>query len=153
MENTYSEIIIHVVIAVKYKFGKINKKWKEGLIKTIKKVIKKNKHQPIAIDGMADHIHILIEIKPSQSLSDIIDDIKESSAHWINNNNLVKGTFEWQEGFGAFSHHTSQINKVVNYIKNQELQHTKNPFRDEYVSFLDVFDMEYDQKYIFKELI
>lgn len=102
---------------------------------------------------MIDHVHILIGIRPSQSISDLMKDVKQSSSLWINQNKLTAGHFEWQEGFGAFSYSKSQIPNVINYIQNQETHHKNKTFNEEYIDFLDKFEVEYDEKYIFKELI
>lgn len=95
----------------------------------------------------------MIGLRPSQSISDLMKDVKQSSSKWINENKLVKGHFEWQEGYGAFLHSKSQINKVIDYIDNQESHHKKLTFKEEYLDFLIKFEVDYDEKFIFKELI
>lgn len=102
---------------------------------------------------MPDHVHLLIGLRPSQSISDLMQDIKGSSSEWINNNKLVKGKFEWQAGYGAFSYSKSDLKNVIEYIKNQEEHHSKKTFREEYIEFLDKFEVAYDERYIFKELV
>ena len=102
---------------------------------------------------MSDHIHILIGIRPSQSISDLMKDVKQGSSLWINENKFTNGHFEWQEGYGAFSYSKSQINSVIEYIKNQEIHHKKRTFREEYIEFLEKFEIDYDEKFIFKELL
>jgi REP element-mobilizing transposase RayT len=102
---------------------------------------------------MPDHIHMLIGLRPLQSLSSLVQNIKNESSKWINTNQLCDTKFQWQEGFGAFSYSKSQINTVINYIQNQEQHHLKKTFLEEYVSFLEAFEVDWDEKYIFKELI
>lgn len=102
---------------------------------------------------MPDHIHILIGVRPSQSVSDLMQDIKGSSSKWINEKKFLKSRFEWQEGYGAFSYSKSQVNSVMDYIKNQEIHHQKKSFREEYIDFLKIFEIDFDEKYIFKEPI
>jgi REP element-mobilizing transposase RayT len=102
---------------------------------------------------MSDHVHILIGIRPSQSVSDLMKDIKQGSSLWINENKLTNGHFEWQEGYGAFSYSKSQINSVIDYIQNQEIHHKKRTFREEYLEFLEKFEIDYDEKFIFKDLL
>jgi REP element-mobilizing transposase RayT len=153
MANTYTQIHIHFVFAVKFRDGIINSQWKNTLYKYITGTIHNNNHKLLAINGTSDHIHILIGIRPSQSISDLMKDVKQSSSKWINENKLVKGHFEWQEGYGAFSHSKSQINKVIDYIDNQESHHKKLTFKEEYLDFLKKFEVDYDEKFIFKELI
>ena len=153
MANTYTQIHIHFVFAVKFRDGIISPQWKDTLYKYITGTIHNNNHKLLAINGTSDHIHILIGLRPSQSISDLMKDVKQSSSKWINENKLVKGHFEWQEGYGAFSHSKSQINKVIDYIDNQESHHKKLTFKEEYLDFLKKFDVDYDEKFIFKELI
>jgi putative transposase len=153
MSNTYTQIHIHFVFAVKYRLGLINVEWKEELNKYITEIIQSNKHKLLAINGMPDHIHILIGMRPSQSISDLMKDVKQSSSLWINENKLTSIKFEWQEGYGAFSYSKSQIDNVIKYINNQEEHHKKKTFIEEYLEMLTKFEVEYDEKYIFKDLI
>ena len=101
---------------------------------------------------MPDHIHILIGMRPTQSLSDLMQDIKGSSSRWINENRFLSTRFSWQEGYGAFSHSKSHVNRVIQYIKNQEKHHQQKTFINEFKDILDQFKVEYDEKYIFKSL-
>lgn len=100
---------------------------------------------------MSDHIHIFIGMRPTQSLSDLLQDIKGNSSKWINEKKFLKVNFEWQEGYGAFSYSKSQVNNVINYINNQEQHHSVKTFREEYLEFLKLFEVDYDERYIFKE--
>ena len=152
MPNTYTQIHIHFVFAVKFRLGLIDNEWKEQLNKYITEIIHSNKHKLLAINGMPDHIHILIGMRPTQSISDLMKEVKQSSSLWINNHKFTKKHFEWQEGYGAFSYSKSQIDGVVKYINNQEEHHKKQSFKDEYLEILTKFEIEFDEKYIFKEL-
>ncbi|MFZ0598380.1 MAG: IS200/IS605 family transposase [Flavobacterium sp.] len=153
MANTYTQIHIHFVFAVKFRQAIINKNWKPNLYKYIAGIIKNNNHKLLAINGVSDHIHILIGIRTVQSISDLMKIIKQDSSKWINSNKFSQFHFEWQEGYGAFSYSKSQLSTVVNYIENQELHHQKKTFREEYIDFLEKFEVDYDEKFIFKELI
>lgn len=153
MPNTYTQIHIHFVFAVKYRDGVIQSSWKDELYKYITGIVQNNKHKLLCINGMPDHVHILIGIRPSQSISDLLQDIKGSSSKWINEKRFIKTRFEWQEGYGAFSYSKSQIKTVIEYIENQELHHQKKTFREEYLDMLQKFEIDYDEKYIFHELI
>ncbi len=153
MPNTYTQIHIHFVFAVKFRQGLIDNEWKEQLNKYITEIIHSNKHKLLAINGMPDHIHILIGMRPTQSISDLMKEVKQSSSLWINNHKFTKKHFEWQEGYGAFSYSKSQIDGVVKYINNQEEHHKKQSFKDEYLEILTKFEIEFDEKYIFKELM
>lgn len=153
MANTYTQIHIHFVFAVKFRQAIISNDWKEELYKYIAGIIKNNNHKLLAINGVSDHVHILIGIRPVQSISDLMKNIKQDSSKWINTNKFSKSHFEWQEGYGAFSYSKSQLNAVVNYIQSQELHHKKKTFREEYIDFLEKFEVDYNEKFIFKELI
>ena len=153
MANTYTQIHIHVVFAVKYRNGLIHNDWKDELYKYITGIIQNNNHKLLCINGMPDHIHLLIGIRPTQAISDLIKSVKQSSSKWINDRKYIKGKFEWQEGFGAFSYSKSQIKKVAEYIENQEGHHQKKTFLEEYEEILEKFEVEYNKHYIFKELI
>jgi REP element-mobilizing transposase RayT len=153
MANTYTQIHIHFVFAVKFRQAIISNEWKDELYKYIAGIIKSNNHKLLAINGVADHVHILLGIRPAQSISDLMKHIKQDSSKWINKNNFFKSHFEWQEGYGAFSYSKSQLNAVINYIQNQELHHSKRTFKEEYIDFLKKFEIDYDERFIFKELI
>lgn len=151
MANTYSQIHLHFVFAVKYRAGVIDKSWKNELYKYISGIISNNNHKLLAINGVSDHVHILVGMRPMQSVSDLLQDIKGGSSKWINEQKLVKGKFEWQEGYGVFSYGKSQVKDVIKYIENQEEHHRKHTFRSEYIEFLKKFEVEYDEKFIFSE--
>lgn len=153
MANTYTQVHLHFIFAVKYRQGLIHNPWKDELYKYITGIIHKNNHKLLCINGMPDHVHILIGMRPTQSISDLLQDIKADSSQWINKNNFLKIKFEWQEGYGAFSYGKSQLHEVITYIENQEEHHKKKTFSEEYLEFLHKFEIDYDEKYIFKELI
>jgi REP element-mobilizing transposase RayT len=113
----------------------VQNEWKDELYKYITGIIQRFKHKLLAINGMPDHLHIFFGIRPTQSLSDLMQDVKGNSSQWINDKKLVKARFEWQEGFGAFTYSKSQAPKVVAYVQNQEIHHRKQTFLDEYVTF------------------
>ena len=118
----------------------------------ITSIIQKNGHKLIAINGTADHVHILFGMRPTQSLSELMKEVKGCSSKWINDERLVNGKFSWQEGYGAFSYGKSQIPMVINYINNQEEHHKKTTFLDEYKKFLELYGIQYDEQYIFKPI-
>ena len=149
MANTYSQIYIHVVFAVKGRENLITNSWKDELYKYICGIVNNNNQKVYAINGARDHVHLLLSIKPNCSLSDLMRDIKASSSKWINEKKHVKGKFQWQEGFGAFSYSQSQLNQVISYIDNQEKHHSKKTFNQEYIELLKKFKIEYDEKYVF----
>jgi putative transposase len=153
MANTYTQIHIHFVFAVKFRQTIIQNEWKEQLYTYIAGIVRNHNHKLLAINGVSDHIHILIGIRPAQSISDLMKNVKQDSSKWINEKKFLKHHFEWQEGYGAFSYSKSQLTAVVNYIQNQEAHHKKKTFKEEYIDFLKKFEIDYDEKFIFKELI
>ncbi len=152
MPNTYTQIHLHFIFAVQNRASLIQKEWKDRLHQYITGIIQKNNHKLLIINGMPDHIHIVAGVRPSQSVSDLLQDIKGSSSKWINDNKLVKGKFQWQEGYGAFSYSKSALPKLIEYVKYQEEHHKKKTFLDEYREFLKAFEIEYDERYIFNEI-
>lgn len=149
MANTYSQIYIQTVFAVKRRQSLIQPKWEAPLYKYITGIISGQNQKLIAINGMPDHIHLLISMNTSMTIADLVNEIKTSSNAFIKDNNWVRGKFEWQRGFGAFSYSKSQMDRVVKYIMNQKEHHKKQTFREEYIAFLKAFEIEYDEKYLF----
>jgi putative transposase len=150
MPGTFSQIYIQVVFAVKGRENLIGEQWKDELHKYMVGIIKAKEQKPIIVNGMPDHIHAFIGLRPSMPIADIVRDIKNNSTNFINERRLVQGKFSWQEGYGAFSYGHSQIEKVYNYILNQEEHHKKSTFREEYIDFLKKFNVQYDEKYLFE---
>jgi REP element-mobilizing transposase RayT len=140
---------IQIVFAVKRRQNLIQKNWKDELHKYICGIVNGKGQKVYAIGGVEDHIHILVSIKPNISISDLVRDIKANSSKWINENEFVRGKFQWQDGFGAFSYAQSQLDNVIAYINNQEQHHQKKTFKDEYLTLLQKFNIEYDEKYLF----
>ncbi|MDB4303252.1 IS200/IS605 family transposase [Desulfosarcina sp.] len=152
MANTYTQLYIQFVFAVQNRDSLIHSSWKDELYKYITGIVKNNNHKLITINGMPNHIHVFIGYKPHQLIPELLQDIKGSSSGWINKKGFAKGKFSWQEGYGAFSYSHSQIDSVVKYILNQEEHHKKKTFMEEYVEFLDKFRIEYDERYILKDI-
>jgi len=150
MPNTYSQIYIQVVFAVQGRDSLIHPNWREKLFKYIAGIIRNKGQKLIAIGGVSDHIHLLLGIKPNVAISDLIRDIKSNSTSFINEKRYVRGKFYWQEGFGAFSYSRAQIDEVAKYVLNQGKHHTETSFKDEYLRMLKDFEVEYDEKYLFK---
>lgn len=151
MPNTYTQIHIHCIFAVKHRQALITKEWKERLHQYITGIVQNHNHKMIAINSMPDHLHMLFGMRPTQSLSDLMRIVKGDSSEWINNMKLTPGQFRWQEGYGAFSYEKRKISVVAAYIGNQELHHAKKTFLQEYREFLDNFEIQYDEKYVFRE--
>lgn len=153
MPNTYTQLYIHCVFAVKYRQAVIQPEWKERLHKYITGIVQNNGHKLIAINSAEDHLHLFIGLSPKQSISDIMRLVKGDSSEFINKQVFTKTKFNWQEGYGAFSNSRSQINSVVSYIQNQQEHHRKKTFKEEYIKMLSDYQVEYDEKYIFHSLM
>ncbi len=152
MANTYTQLYIHLVFAVKNRNALIKKEWKDDLEKYITGIVQNNKHKLLAIGSMPDHIHIFIGYNVNQLLPNLVEQIKTSSNAWIKEKNLSSFKFEWQKGYGAFSHSRKQLDTVVNYILTQEEHHKKTTFREEYLETLREFAIEYRNEYVFEFL-
>lgn len=150
MANTYSQIYIQIVFAVKGRKNLIAKENREELHKFITGIVSNREQKLLAIFAMPDHVHILVGMKPNIALSDLVRDIKAGSSKFINDSKWINGKFNWQEGYGAFSYSKSHLDNVIKYILNQEEHHKKQTFKEEYLSFLEKFEIEYDAKYLFE---
>jgi putative transposase len=152
VDNTYTQLYVHVIFAVKGRTNLISQQWKEELYKYITGIITNKSQKLMIVNGMPDHIHLLIGFKPDCSLSDLVRDIKANSSKFINEKQLVPGRFEWQTGFGAFTVGQSQIDRVINYILTQEEHHAKRTFREEYIDFLKAYQIDFKTEYIFADI-
>ncbi len=150
MANTYTQIYIQIVFAVRNRATFISPRWKERLHKYITGIVQNKGHKLLAINSMPDHLHIFIGMKPDEALSDLVRDVKRDSTNFVNQEIKPPGKFAWQEGFGAFSYSRSDIDAVVKYILRQEEHHRRKTFREEYETFLKEFAVEYDARYVFE---
>ncbi|HNW76991.1 MAG TPA: IS200/IS605 family transposase [Bacteroidales bacterium] len=149
MANTYTKCYIHLLFSPKNREALIKKEWKNILEKYITVVVQNRRHKLLAINAQPDHIHLLIGYHPSDLIPDLVEDIKTSSTHWVKENRLSTFKFEWQKGYGAFTHSKSQIDTVVKYIVNQDNHHKKRTFREEYLEILRKNEVEFDENYVF----
>lgn len=149
MPNTYSQIYVHIVFAVKFRQNLISETNREEVQRFITGIVTKRSIKLIAIYAMPDHVHIFIELKPSILLSDLVRDIKSASSKFINDKNWIRGKFSWQAGFGAFSYSHSHIDRVVKYILNQKEHHRVKTFKEEYIELLQKFNVDYKDEYLF----
>lgn len=150
MANTYSQIYIHTVFAVEGRQSLIAPEHNDELQKYVTGIVTEQKQKLIAINNMPDHVHMLVGLQPDLALSDLIRDIKANSSAFITRRRWVRGRFNWQEGFGAFSYSRSQLDTVIRYIRNQPKHHARKTFREEYEELLQKFGVSYDERYIFK---
>lgn len=150
MANTYTQINIHAVFAVKGRQNLLVDKFRNDLFRYIQGILKNQEQFALAVNGYKDHVHIFFELNPKYAISDIMRDVKASSSKWINDNKFVVGKFAWQEGYGGFSYSRSHRDNVINYIVNQENHHKKNTFKDEYLELLRKFEIEFKDEYVFE---
>ena len=150
MAGTFTQIYIQTIFAVRNRACLITKDFKIELYKYISGIVSNKNQKLIAINGVSDHVHILIGMKPNANLSDLMRDIKANSSRFINEKKFVKGKFSWQEGFGAFSYSHSHLDRVVAYIQNQENHHRKKTFKEEYLELLEKFQIKYNEEYLFE---
>ncbi|MHC0444532.1 IS200/IS605 family transposase [Flavobacterium sp. 3-218] len=152
MANTYHQVYIRVVFAVKYRNALIEESWRSELLGVIGNLINENGCKSIIVNGGEDHVHCLVALKPTITISHLMKNVKAKSSKYINDNKLTKSQFSWQVGYGVFSYSQSQIDSVYKYIKNQKEHHKKQSFNDEYLNFLNKFNVDYDEKFIFENL-
>jgi putative transposase len=150
MADTYTQLYIQLVFAVKYRESLIEKEFKDELYKYIAGILRNQNQKLLAINGMPDHIHIFFGLTPDVKISDLVRDIKSDSSLFINQTNKSRKIFRWQNGFGAFSYSKSHKDAVIKYILNQEEHHRKKSFQEEYKNLLEKFEVEYKAKYLFE---
>ena len=153
MGNTYHKMYVQTVFPVKYRKAMINDLWRPGLQSVIGKIINDKGCKTIIVNGVEDHIHCLFSLKPSLSISEVMKSVKAKSSKWINESGFLEHRFEWQPGYGAFTYSQSQLSSVHRYIKNQQKHHQQMNFKEEYIKLLDKFQVEYDERFLFDELI
>ena len=152
MSGTVTQIYIQAVFAVKGRYNLLQKPWRDDVFKYMAGIIKNKGQKPIIVNGVADHAHLFVGLKPSMAVSDLIRDVKNNTSNFINEQKWISGRFAWQEGYGAFSYAHSQVETVYNYILNQEEHHRKRTFREEYLEFLEKFQVPYEDRFLFEWL-
>jgi REP element-mobilizing transposase RayT len=148
--GVFRQMYVQLVFAVRYRENLLNPSIRPRIFEYISGIATNLKHKSIIVNGFSDHIHIFLGMHPSVSISDTVHDIKRVSSVFINDNRLVPGHFSWQEGYGAFTYHHSQIDAIYNYILSQEKHHSLKTFKNEYISMLETNDIEYDPEYLFE---
>ncbi len=147
--GVFTQLYVHIVFAVKYRERLLTKEMRDELFKYISGIITNRKHKVIIINGMADHIHILIGLNPNDKISDLVACIKRESSYFINDKKWFRGKFHWQDGYGAFSYGRSQLNDIYKYVANQKAHHKRRTFREEYIELLKRFEIKFEEKYLF----
>jgi REP element-mobilizing transposase RayT len=153
MANTYHQMYIQTIFAVKYRAAVLDKIWRSSVQRVIGNLINETRCKTIIVNGVEDHMHCFIGLKPVVSVSELMKVVKAKSSKYINDNKLTKERFEWQEGYGVFSYRQRDVDMIFKYILNQEEHHRGKTFREEYVELLEEFNITYDEQYIFHELM
>jgi len=153
MANTYHQIYLQTVFAVKYREAVIKKEWQAQLFGVIGNLINETNCKTLIVNGVEDHVHCFLGLKPVVSVSDLMKTVKAKSSKYINDHSLTPERFEWQEGYGVFSYSQSQLTRVYKYVLSQEAHHKKQTFREEYLELLTKFKIDFDEQYIFHDLI
>jgi REP element-mobilizing transposase RayT len=150
MPGTFSQLYIQVVFAVKGRENRISKEWQSELNKYLASIIKAKQQKPIIVNGMPDHIHAFVGLRPAMAISDLVRDIKNNSSKFVNESGVLKHKFSWQEGYGVFSYSHSHLERVYKYILNQEKHHERKSFKQEYIGLLNKFEIDYDEQHLFE---
>ena len=153
MANSYHQIYLQTVFPVKYRASMLEKEWRSQILAVIGNLINQTGCKTIIVNGVEDHVHCLIGLRPVVSVSELMQTVKAKSSKYINDHSLTSERFEWQEGYGVFSYSQSQVDSVYKYILNQERHHQKQSFREEYLEFLRKFKIDYDERYVFHDPI
>ena len=153
MANTYHQIYLQLVFAVKYRAAVLDKAWREKVQGVMGNLINETGCKTIIVNGVEDHMHCFVGLRPAVSVSELMKTVKAKSSKYINDHNLTKARFEWQEGYGVFSYRQRDVDMIYKYVQNQEEHHQKQTFRKEYLELLNEFQIEYDEQYIFQEMI
>ena len=153
MPNTYTQLYVQSVFTVQNRECLISSKWEDELYKYITGIVRNEGHKMLAVSGMPDHIHIFVNMQPVQAVSKLMQEVKCSSSKWINQKRFLRTRFNWQAGYGAFTYSKSQIDTVVKYVNRQKEHHRKKTFKEEYLEILNKFEIEYDEKYLFKWIV
>jgi REP element-mobilizing transposase RayT len=150
MGDTYIQLYIQLVFAVRGRKSFIQNQWEEELYKYFTAVVQNDKHKMLAINGMPDHIHLFVGLNPAIAISNLVQDVKRASNNWINDKGFINAKFWWQDGYGAFSYGKSQVDRVCKYVLNQKEHHKKQTFKSEYISLLQLFGIEFKDEYLFE---
>lgn len=149
MANTYTQISIQAIFTVRGRENFILNTWRDSLHQYIAGIIRKEATS-LAVGGCRDHVHIFFGLPPALSISNLVQKVKANSSRWVNEQKLIKGKFQWQEGYGAFSYGRSQRDAVIKYVMNQEQHHKAKTFQEEYLDMLNKFEIIYEPKYLFE---
>ncbi|MFZ4726479.1 MAG: IS200/IS605 family transposase, partial [Paludibacter sp.] len=153
MSNTYHKMYIQCVFAVKYRNAVINKSWRSELMAVMGNLVNETGCHNLIVNGVEDHVHCFFGLIPNIEVSEVMQRVKAKSSKWVNESGILQERFEWQRGFGAFSYSPWDKDMIFNYVKNQEIHHTTDNFRKEYTDLLKKHEVEFDEAYIFDDLI
>jgi putative transposase len=147
--GVFTQLYVHLIFAVKYRDSTLSKEIRPKIFRYMSGIISQKGHKSIIVNGVSDHVHILVGLNPNEKISDLVGNIKRGASTLINENRLLPTKFLWQDGYGAFSYSKSQLSILYKYIANQEAHHRRKTFREEYIDVLNKFEIEYNEKYLF----
>ncbi len=150
MANTYTQLYVQFVFSVKGRASHVNEKFRDEMEKIMCGIVTQQKCKTYAIYCNPDHTHLFVGMHPGISPSKLMEQVKSGSSNWLNHKKYIAGKFQWQEGYGAFTYSKSQIDRVVKYVLNQAEHHKRKSFREEYLSFLEKYDVAYNPEYLFE---
>ncbi len=147
--GSFTQIYIQLIISVKYRDCLLSKPIRQRIFKIMGGILNEYGHKPIIINGVEDHLHIFFGLNPNESISNTVKELKRRTTVFINNEGFFSKRFRWQFGYGAFSYSKSHVERVCNYVQNQEIHHSKKSFKKEYTRMLKAYGIEYNEKYLF----
>ncbi|MCA1752494.1 MAG: transposase [Flavobacteriales bacterium] len=150
MANTYRSVLLQYVFAVKGRHNLLHKSWRDEVFRYMTGIIEAKGQKSIIVNGVSDHVHVLVGVKPPFEMDAFIRDVKNNSSKFINKKGWLPRKFSWQSGYGIFSYSQDQIHRLYEYILNQEAHHAKKSFKEEYIQLLKDFEIEYEEKYLFE---
>jgi len=149
--GTFTQIYVHIVFSVKYRKYLIQESWEDQLYKYITGIVQGLQNKMLAINGMPDHIHLLVRMRPHVNISELVREIKKGSVNFMVDNKLIDKSFQWQNGYGAFSHNSSNVHRVIQYIRNQKEHHKKKGFKEEYREFMVENEIDFKEQFLFSQ--
>jgi len=150
MANTYSQLTIHGVFAVKYRENLLVKPFRDNVHKYISGILEAIECKPLAVNGWLDHVHVLFALPVTKCVADVMEVVKGNSSKWVNQQHFLPGKFQWQSGYGAFSLSKDHRDNCIRYIMNQEQHHSKVSFKQEYEELLSLYEVDWNERYVFE---
>jgi putative transposase len=148
MPNTYTNLLYHIVFGTKDRQPLIDSDWQPELFRYMGGIVRDEAGTLLAAGGVADHVHLLVKLKPTLAIATLMAKVKANSSRWVSDEKLHAKRFAWQEGYGALSVSESQVDAVMKYLANQEAHHRKMSFRDEFENLLVKHGIDFEPRYL-----